>query len=293
MYVYPRAGGGGAVSGDGISVFPMLWRGRGPSPPAEQARPYRVAVYGDSFGQRATNILGSPNSLDTGTDNPVTFRWPTEDTDRVGGVSWGPAAWLNVIGGGRYRVPYQLNRAIGGSNSGQMVHDGGTSTDRLSVLKSLIAAEVAAGRPVDAVVIHVGTNDMVTTFNVDQSYNNIRTACEEMIGAGAGCVGLHTILPRANDTYPNDRIDGTGTSTGSEDRRPFGDALNAKLVTDLPAEPTLAGKVAVADLFDAFEDPAGRSWDMLPEKVYDGLHLSAGACRELAEAMAAERLPTT
>lgn len=242
---------------------------------ALRAAPYRVAVYGDSFGQRATDILGSPGSRLSSAVSPVQFNWPTPDTSAVGSVGWGTASWVTLLSAGRYLAPYQLNRAVGGSVTGQMVADGGAYNDRLSAMKAVIAEEGRAGRAVDAVLVHAGTNDASTTYSASDSYNNLRTICAAFVAMGCAVV-LHTVLPKGHAGAPEAR-----TEAG---RAAWRDELNARLVATFAAEPAMRGRVAVVDMRAAFADRAAGALpdDIEPRYAYDGLHLSPDGCRLLA-----------
>lgn len=232
-------------------------------------RPLRVAQYGDSFVQRGQDITGSPNVLDAGNVDPQTARWASEATDRVGGVTWGFAPWIEMLSGGRYRLPWQLNHGIGGFNSGQLSRLSGADptpwhlADFLARL-SAIPAELAP----DAVIVQAGTNDGVATFTAAQSYANMLRICQQIAAPGLPVV-VATVLPRGNAANPSLRL--------ATDRIAWADAYNALLIANLAAEPTLAGLVRVIDPRAAFRDLSGGAQpnDIEPECEYDGLHLSA------------------
>ncbi len=237
-------------------------------------RPLRLAVYGDSFGQRSQDILGSPNSVDSGAVNPVSKKWATDLTVRAGGVQWGFGPWLDMLSGGKYLVPYHLNRAIGGLNTGQLSQDG-VSGDYLGELDVFLAAQLSGPLAPDAVLFQAGTNDAVTTFDALQSYNNIRAICQKIVARGVPVV-LSTILPRGTAANPEARIEA--------DRIGVTGDLNNLLISNLMAEPSLAGLATLIDPRASFRDLAGQTNDILPELVYDGLHLSVTGCRLLGQA---------
>ena len=239
--------------------------------------PYHVAVYGDSFGQRGQDITGSPNAIDGGPVDPQLLKWATDQTSQVGGVQWGMSAWIDVLSAGKFTAPYQINRAIGGFNTGQLARfDGADPTPwYLAAFTAFLAAQSGTVLAPDAVIYQAGTNDGVTAFSAASSYANILKACQRITALGIP-VFLSTILPRGNGANPGSRL--------AADRIVVNDALNALLVGSLAAEPSLNGLVRVIDPRPSFRDGAGQSNDILDSLVYDGLHLSANGCRILAQA---------
>ena len=274
-----------------LGLHPRPETGSGsPAAPA-RAQPYRVAIYGDSFGQRASDVNGVVNSVNSSQVNPVNKWWATESTTRVGGVEWGIGAWTQALSKGRYIVPYQLNRAIGGLNTGQLVLYQ-TSQAYLSDFESFLQAELATGRPVDAVLLHAGTNDSGTNFSDNLTYANLKTICQKITALGIKVV-LHTILPRGNDSFPALRIDGSdGSVTGSVgsggngcgDRRSYVTTINARLLATFAGE-FAAGMVKVVDAVAAFQSAqsGARAFDIEPALAYDGIHLSPVGCQLFAQ----------
>jgi lysophospholipase L1-like esterase len=258
--------------GLGLGLGPVLRQSQSAAPV-----PFHVAVYGDSFGQRGQDITGVPNSVDTGAVDPQLLKWATDLTTPVGGVQWGMSPWLDALSGGKFMAPYQINRAIGGFNTGQLARfDGADPTPwYLADFMAFLAGQSGSVLAPDAVIYQAGTNDGVTTFSATSSYNNILKACQKITGLGIP-VFLSTILPRGNAANPGSRL--------ATDRIAVMDALNALLVTNLAAEPTLNGMVRVIDPRPGFRDGAGQSNDILDALVYDGLHLSVTGCRMLAQA---------
>ncbi len=239
--------------------------------------PYYVAIYGDSFGQRGQDISGVPNTIDTGSVDPQLLKWATDLTTPVGGQQWGMSPWLDALSEGKFTAPYQINRAIGGFNTGQLSRFDGTDptpwylADFTSFLTSLGGTIIAP----DAVVYQAGTNDGVTTFSATSSYANILKTCQRITALGLP-VFLSTILPRGNAANPGSRL--------ATDRIAVTDALNNLLVASLAAEPSLNGLVRVIDPRPSFRDLAGQANDIIDALVYDGLHLSVTGCRVLAQA---------
>lgn len=239
--------------------------------------PWHVAIYGDSFGQRGQDITGTPNAVDAGVVDPQLLKWASDLTHQVGGVQWGMTPWLDALSAGRFAAPYQLNRAIGGFNTGQLARfDGADPTpwflaDFVAFLTGISTAPFAP----DAVIYQAGTNDGVTSFSAASSYANILKACEKITALGLPVV-LSTVLPRGNAANPGSRL--------APDRIAVMDALNGLLLGNLAAEPSVGGMVRVIDPRTGFRDPGGLSNDILDALVYDGLHLSATGCRMLAQA---------
>lgn len=242
------------------------WQAQSPAAPQ---RPMRMALYGDSFAQRGQDITGSPNVLDAGNVDPQTLRWASETTDRVGGVTWGFGPWIEMLSGGRYRLPWQLNHGIGGFNTGQLSRLSGADPTPwyLADFLARLTALPAALAP-DAVILQAGTNDGVTMFTAPQSYAHVLKICQPIVARGLPVI-VSTVLPRGNAANPTSRL--------TADRIAWADAFNALLVANLAAEPTLAGLVRVIDPRAAFRDTAGgaQAFDIAPECEYDGLHLSA------------------
>ena len=238
---------------------------------------YFVAIYGDSFGQRGQDITGVPNAIDSGTVDPQLLKWATDLTTPVGGVQWGISPWIDALSGGKFTAPYQINRAIGGFNTGQLSRFDGTDPTPwyLADFTSFLTSQSGAAFAPDAVVYQAGTNDGVTTFSAVASYANILKACQQITALGLR-VFLSTILPRGNAANPGSRL--------ATDRIPVTDTLNSLLVANLAAEPSLNGMVRVIDPRASFRDMAGQSNDILDALVYDGLHLSVTGCRILAQA---------
>lgn len=257
--------------GLGLGLGPVLRQGQSPV----QA-PFHVAVYGDSFGQRGQDITGVPNSLDTGAVDPQLLKWATDLTNPVGGVQWGMSPWLDALSGGRFTAPYQINRAIGGFNTGQLARfDGADPTPwYLADFMGFLAGQAASPLAPDAVIFQAGTNDGVTTFSAASSYANILKICQRITATGSP-VFLSTILPRGNSANIGSRL--------ATDRIAVTDTLNGLLVSSLAAEPSVNGLVRVIDPRASFRDLAGQSNDVLDALVYDGLHPSAMGCRILAQ----------
>ena len=243
--------------------------------------PLHLAIYGDSFGQRGQDIAGAPNSADAGAVDPQLLKWATPATDRVGGVQWGMSAWLDALSGGKFAAPYQINRAIGGFNSGQLSRFDGVDPTPwyLANFTAFLSGLDGSVLAPDAVIYQAGTNDGVTTFAATASYANILKTCEKITALGRP-VFLSTILPRGTAANPGSRL--------ATDRIAVTDALNAMLVANLAAEPSLGGMVRVIDPRAGFRDLAGQANDISDGLVYDGLHLSAAGCRQLALAYLAE-----
>lgn len=258
--------------GLGLGLGPVLRQGQS----VAQA-PFHVAIYGDSFGQRGQDITGVPNSVDTGTVDPQLLKWATDLTTPVGGVQWGMSPWLDALSGGKFAAPYQINRAIGGFNTGQLARFDGVDPTPwyLADFTAFLTGQAGSVFTADAVIYQAGTNDGVTTFSAASSYANILKACQRITALGVP-VFLSTILPRGNATNPGSRL--------ATDRIAVMDALNALLITNLAAEPTLNGRVRVIDPRASFRDGPGQSNDILDALVYDGLHLSVIGCRMLAQA---------
>jgi lysophospholipase L1-like esterase len=262
----------GLMIGLGLGLGPVLRRGQS----VAQA-PFHVAIYGDSFGQRGQDITGVPNSVDTGAVDPQLLKWATDLTTPVGGVQCGMSPWLDALSGGKFTAPYQINRAIGGFNTGQLARfDGADPTPwYLADFTAFLAGQAGSVFAPDAVIYQAGTNDGVTTFSAASSYANILKACQKITALGIP-VFLSTVLPRGNAANIGSRL--------ATDRIIVNDALNALLVANLAAEPTLNGRVRVIDPRASFRDGAGQSNDILDALVYDGLHLSVTGCRILAQA---------
>lgn len=256
--------------GLGLGLGPVLRRG-------QLQAPFHVALYGDSFGQRGQDITGSPNSIDAGSVDPQLLKWASDLTTQVGGVQWGMSPWLDALSGGKFTAPYQINRAIGGFNTGQLARfDGADPTPwYLADFTAFLASQAGSVFAPDAVIYQAGTNDGVTTFSAASSYANILKACQKITALGIP-VFLSTILPRGNAANTASRL--------AVDRVAVTDTLNALLVSNLAAEPTLNGLVRVIDPRAGFRDLAGQANDILDALVYDGLHLSVTGCRILAQA---------
>lgn len=239
--------------------------------------PYHVAIYGDSFGQRGQDITGAPNVIDAGNVDPQLLKWATDLTNQVGGAQWGMSSWLDALSGGKFVAPYQINRAIGGFNTGQLARfDGADPTPwYLSDFTGFLTGQAGTPLAPDAVIYQAGTNDGVTTFAATASYANILKACQKITALGIP-VFLSTILPRGNAANTSSRL--------ATDRIAVNDTLNGLLVSNLAAEPSLNGLVRVIDPRASFRDLSGQSNDILDALVYDGLHLSVTGCRILAQA---------
>ena len=239
--------------------------------------PFQLAIYGDSFGQRGQDITGTPNAIDAGAVDPQLLKWATDLTTPVGGVNWGMSPWIDALSGGKFAAPFQINRAIGGFNTGQLARfDGADPTPwYLADFMGFLAGQAGTPLAPDAVIYQAGTNDGVTTFSANSSYANILKTCQKITALGIP-VFLATILPRGNAANLGSRL--------AADRIAVTDSLNGLLVGNLAAEPSLNGLVRVIDPRPDFRDLAGQSNDILDALVYDGLHLSATGCRLLAQA---------
>ena len=239
------------------------------------AGPYHVAIYGDSFGQRGQDITGAPNVIDAGSVDPQLLKWATDLTTPAGGVQWGMPSWIDALSGGKFVVPFQINRAIGGFNTGQLARfDGADPTPwYLADFRAFMAAQTGTHLACDAVIFQAGTNDGVTTFPATASYANILKICQNITALGIP-VFLSTVLPRGNGANIGSRL--------ATDRIIVNDTLNSLLLSNLAAEPSLNGLVRVIDPRPSFRDLAGQSNDVLDALVYDGLHPSVTGCRILA-----------
>lgn len=239
--------------------------------------PLHIAIYGDSFGQRGQDITGVPNALDTGAVDPQLLKWATDLTTPVGGVQWGVSPWIDALSDGKFVAPYQINRAIGGFNTGQLSRfDGADPTPwYLADFVGFLAGFPGTAIAPDAVIYQAGTNDGVTTFSAAASYANILKVCQKITALGIP-VFLSTVLPRGNAANTGSRL--------APDRILVTDALNGLLLSNLAGEPALNGMVRVIDPRTSFRDFAGQSNDILDALVYDGLHLSVNGCRVLAQA---------
>lgn len=246
-----------------------LDRSSAPSAPAALQRPLRIAIYGDSFAQRNQDVTGAP------TVDPQTEAWATDTTSTVGGVSWGFAPWIETLSLGKYRLPYQINHGIGGFNTGQLsrLANPDPTPHFLASFLTRLAAFPVALRP-DAVLFQAGTNDDTAGFSAAASYANILKICANITATGVP-VFVATVLPRGNSL-----------NVGSRAANPsVVDDLNALLLANLAAAPSVNGLVRVLDPRTPFRDLAGPPNDILDAMVYDGLHLSASAgVRELAVA---------
>lgn len=256
----------------------MSWPILGPDPLAggvpPLTAPIMVAIYGDSFGQRAQDILGSPGVDGENGVNPVIENWATYDTSRVGGVTWGPGAWAQYLSRGKYRMPYQMNRAIGGLNTGQLSQTTGTVGEWLTKFEAFLGggSEFAA----DAVLLHAGTNDPNASFSAQTSYNNLVAIGQAITGLGVKLV-WHTVLPRGNTDFPGARYDETGVQWAND--------LNAMMLANFEGE-FAEGMAKVIDPRATFHDTgSGEDYDIFPALAYDGLHLSPDGCRLLADAI--------
>jgi len=273
----------------GLTGLPALRGAGGGVGPALRSRPYYLAIYGDSFGQRSQDILGSPNIIDGTVVDPQNGEWASDDTNRVGGVQWGFAPAVQDVSGGRLVAPYQLNHAIGGFNTGQLSrYESPDNTpfyldeflDRMEALPPALAP--------DAVIFQAGTNDGVTVFSAASSYAQIKKICDQIVARLGIPIFLSTVLPRGNSTDTGSRL--------TPDRVAVTNELNARLIGDgypgLAAETGLAGMVVVIDPRDNFRlTPVNGTTilenDVIPAMVYDGLHLSQPGCRVLGDAYAA------
>jgi lysophospholipase L1-like esterase len=262
----------GLMIGLGLGLRPIRREGQSFVP-----APFHLAIYGDSFGQRGQDITGSPNAIDAGAVDPQLLKWATDLTSPVGGVNWGMSPWIDALSGGKFTAPYQINRAIGGFNTGQLARfDGADPTPwYLADFTAFLASQSGSVLAPDAVIYQAGTNDGVTTFSAASSYANILKACQKIVALGVP-VFLSTVLPRGNAANTGSRL--------ATDRIIVNDALNALLISNLAAEPSLNGMVRVIDPRASFRDNAGQSNDILDALVYDGLHLSVTGCRILAQA---------
>ena len=155
--------------------------------------------------------------------------------------------WLDALSGGKFTAPYQINRAIGEFNTGQLARfDGADPTPwYLANFMTFLATQVGTVFAADAVIYQAGTNDGVTTFSAAASYANILKACQKITALGTP-VFLSTILPRGNAANPGSRL--------ATDLIAVTDALNALLVSNLAAEPTLNGRVRVIGPRASFRD---------------------------------------
>ncbi|MEO0914159.1 MAG: SGNH/GDSL hydrolase family protein, partial [Pseudomonadota bacterium] len=248
--------------------------GGGTAPPVDLP-PRTLALYGDSFAQRSQDVTGSPNSVDAGLVTPVSGKWATPETSDVGGVTWGFASWLSALTG-RYRTPYHLNFAVGGLNTGQLAQDG-TGGDYLGNLAGEIGTAMGSSLGPHGLILQAGTNDSVTTFSAQASYNNVVAICQRIAAFGIP-VFLSTVLPRGNAANPSQRV--------ATARIPVVDELNSRLLADLANEPGLDGLVYVVDPRADFRDAGGEANDVIDALTYDGLHLSPEGCRRLANAYA-------
>jgi len=242
-----------------------------------RSAPLRVAIYGDSFGQRGQDITGSPNGVDAAAVDPQTGRWPSDLTNRVGGVQWGFSPWLDALSGGMFTAPYQTNRAIGGFNTGQLSRLSASDPTPwyLADFRSFLLTQAATPLAPDCVILQAGTNDGVTAFSAATTYANILKICQQITGLGLP-VFVATILPRGHAGSTAERL--------ASDRITWCNDANALLIAGLAAEPSLAGRVRVIDPRASFRDLSGQANDILPAMVYDGLHLSVAGCRILARA---------
>lgn len=113
-----------AVSADGRDAvertFDLSVYEEGLTPPVPTAgRPLIFATGGDSLDQRGMDILGSPNSLTSGTTDPQNLRWPTEQTNRRGGTQRGFTSALQDESASKVMfLQTQHFNGIGGFNSG-------------------------------------------------------------------------------------------------------------------------------------------------------------------------------
>ena len=238
-----------------------LDRDSAPPPAPVLPAPLRIAIYGDSFAQRNQDVTGAP------VIDPQTENWATDMTTPVGGVSWGFAPWIEALSRGKYRLPYQINHGIGGFNTGQLARLSGADPTPwyLASFLTRLAAFPVALRP-DAVLFQAGTNDDTAGFSAAASYANILKICANITATGIP-VFVATVLPRGNSLNVASRAASPAVV----------DALNALLIADLAAAPSVSGLVRVLDPRTPFRDLAGQSNDILDAMVYDGLHLSASA----------------
>lgn len=242
--------------------------------------PYTVAIISDSFGMRSTDVSGSPNSVDAGSVNPVSKKWPIDATNQLGGMQWGFASHIDMLSGGKFVCPWQTNRAVGGLNTGQLAQDS-VAGDWLFDAAAYIATLAGTLIYPDAVIYQAGTNDDATNAPATSSYNNIRAALKKFTDLGIP-VFLSTVLPRGNAAFPTTRVADIATLSD----------LNNRLIgigyPGMAAEATLNGLVRVIDPRASFRDLSGQSNDVLATHTYDGLHLNAVGARIFARAYLAE-----
>lgn len=241
-------------------------------------------------------------TVSNGTDtvvNPVLFQWPYTDTGTggaitstgVGGVTWSLANAIWALSNGAYTFPFEINRAVGGSNSGQcvrFVEDG----DRLKQFIATLQEEIDAGRKPDGCLLNIGTNDTVATFGATNSYDNVKSICERIVALGIPVV-CYTIAPRGEPAFTSARI----TNISGVDRRPMAREFNARILgasfngtsyPGLASEASLNGMVRAVDITAPLLDPAPAvDFDILPAYAYDGLHLSPVGCFTVAPALLA------
>ncbi len=173
--------------------------------------------------------------------------------------NFGLTYWLNILGGGAYELPGDLNFGVSGDNTSQIL-----ARFNATVLPTMLAQRVRW------LLLMGGTNnpgDGISLSDAKAHFTEIAGKCE---AAGIRLV-IVAETPRGDTTFTAQRF--------TDANLKYHDTLRDWLLRYLPyAYPN----VLVHDPYPAMADPATTTGDAIVGMLYDGLHPSPLGARAIA-----------